>query len=130
MIKGASRQTGLGLVSAIFVITVLALLAAGMAALVANSAKIHSQNILSVRAHNAAQSGLEITLSSMIANSRCEKTETEYQYDTQGLYQCSASITCQQVTHRTQDYFSVTSQGSCGSGIDTATKRIEKRWIK
>lgn len=128
------RQAGLGLVSAIFVITVLALLAAGMAALVANSANIHSQRMLSLRAHNAASSGLEISMSAMAADKLCKEPQAEqqyeYLYDTQGLYQCSATVTCSQVRHQDQDYLTLTSLGSCGTGIDTASRLIEKRWIK
>jgi len=44
------NQTGLGLISAIFVISVLAFITAGMASMVASSAKSHTQQLLQVRA--------------------------------------------------------------------------------
>ncbi len=126
----AHSQQGLGLVSAIFVITVLALMAAGMAAIVANSAKTHSHEILSIRAQSAAQSGIEIQLAKIASSSSCQGAQTKYNFNTQGLYECSATLSCSSVAIQDQHFISLKSVGSCGSGQDRAVRFVEKRVLQ
>lgn len=125
--KTRNKQTGIGLVSAIFVISVLAIIAAGMASLVANSGKLHSQHILAIRAANAAQSGLEIALTAVQqSNNLCQREQQSYQFDTQGLYDCKAQVSCQSVTQDNQHFIALTSVGSCGSDLNSASRTSEQ----
>ena len=125
-----SKQRGLGLISAIFVITVMALLASGVASLVANSANIHSWQMLSMRAQSAAASGLEIKLAALAEQPNCGIDSIQYPYDTAGLYQCSAVVSCSSVKHQSKIYITLDSRGSCGVGLETAEKSVQKRILK
>jgi MSHA biogenesis protein MshP len=123
----SKKQTGIGLVSAIFVISVLAIIAAGMASLVANSGKLHSQQILTIRANNAANSGLEIALTKLQqSNNFCQSEQQSYHFDTQGLYDCKAQISCRSVEQQNQRFIALTSVGSCGSALDSASRTSEQ----
>jgi len=126
----SSKQRGLGLISAIFVITVMALLASGVASLVANSANIHSWQMLSMRAQSAAASGLEIKLAALAEQRNCAAESTKYSYDTPGLYQCSAVVSCTSVKHQSKVFITLDSRGSCGVGLETAERTIQKRILK
>lgn len=123
-------QQGLGLISAIFVITVLALLAAGMAGITASAAKQHSQQILSIRAQSAAQSGIAIQQVYLSKKNSCPKETFDYTYNTQGLFDCKARVSCSVVKHQNQQFITLSSRGTCGSGFDTASSIIEQRFIR
>jgi MSHA biogenesis protein MshP len=123
-------QQGLGLISAIFVITLLALLAAGMAGITANAAKQHSQQILSIRAQSAAQSGIAIQNVYLTKQDSCPKEAMDYTFNTQGLFDCKASVSCSVVGYQNQRFITLSSQGTCGSGFDTASSIIEQRFIR
>ena len=130
MLTPPSKQRGLGLISAIFVITVMALLAVGVASLVANSANIHSWKILSMRAQSAAQSGLQIKLAAIADSPDCTANSSEYIYNTAALYQCTAVVSCSSVKYQDKNYITLNSLGSCGVGLETAVKSVQKRMIK
>jgi len=122
-----NKQAGIGLVSAIFVISVLAIIAAGMASLVANSGKLHSQHLLAIRADNAAQSGLEIARTKMQhVNNLCRSEQQSYHFTTQGLFDCKAQVSCQSVEQDNQRFIALTSTGSCGTDLDSASRTSEQ----
>ncbi|EPJ43026.1 MAG: hypothetical protein OFPI_44900 [Osedax symbiont Rs2] len=129
-LNSPAKQRGLGLISAIFVITVMALLASGVASLVANSANIHSWQMLSMRAQSAAASGLEIKLAALGDQPNCGTDSIQYSYNTPGLYQCSAAVSCSSVKHQNKIYITLDSRGSCGTGLETAEKTLQKRILK
>ncbi|MFT5707106.1 MAG: MSHA biogenesis protein MshP [Oceanospirillaceae bacterium] len=147
-IKEINKQAGIGLISAIFVITVLALLAAGMSGILANSGKLHSQQILAVRATSAAQSALEIYQSKLSNDNKCSRqtntvtstdinngaktntSNTKYTFDTPGLYDCFAQVSCSSTAYNNKIYMSLESLGSCGSDLDVAVKKLQKRIIQ
>lgn len=123
-------QRGLGLVSAIFVITVLALIAAGIAGITANSARQHSQQILTIRAQSAAQSGLEIHSAHLQAKYPCSSAAVAYTFATQGLFDCRAKVSCSVVSLQAKHFITLESLGTCGSGFDLASRAVEKRWLR
>lgn len=128
--KRNNQEAGLGLISAIFVMTVLALLAAGMAGMVADSAKVHTQQLLSVRANSAALAGLEIHLVKMAKRTSCITDSTEVVFNTQGLYECRATVSCVSTSHKGKFFIEMSSEASCGSGMDQATSLVKKRILK
>lgn len=125
-----NRESGLGLVSAIFVISILAILAAGMASMVANSAREHSQQLLSIRAKSAALSALDIQRVKMAESGDCVSDVEEIQFATQGLYECVATISCSAVTYQKQSFIHLISQASCGSLLDLSTRSVQKRILR
>ena len=124
------KQTGLGLISAIFVISVLALIAAGMASMVASSAKNHTQQLLQVRAQSAALSALDIELVRMAESPSCLSASSSIKFNTAGLYECSAEVNCSSVKIENKHFLHVTSEGTCGSGAEMAVKFEQKRILK
>jgi len=125
-----AKQKGLGLISAIFVISVLALIAAGMASMVASSAKKHTQQLLQSRAQSAALSALDIELVRMAKSPSCLSASTSIKFNTAGLYECSAEVNCSSVEIENKYFLHVTSEGTCGSGAEMAVKFEQKRILK
>lgn len=123
--KGFAREQGLGLVSAIFVVTVLAVLAAGMAALVARSAERHTQQILNQRALDAARSGLQVQQAQQ-AMGQCVSKQT-FELTAKGLRDCRLQLSCRGAPIQGGQLYLYESRASCGSGEHTALRQLEKR---
>lgn len=126
----ANRQQGLGLISALFVITVLALLAAGMASLNVSSAQTHSQQIVNIRANSAANSALEIYQTQFAKQNSCSAQAIDYQFNSRGLYECKALVSCTNTNHQGEQLITVQVDASCGQGFDSASASITQRLIK
>jgi len=124
------NEQGLGLISAIFVLSVLALIAAGMASLVANSANNHSQQLLSIRAQSAALSALNIEMVKMADSQSCLTEQRILKFTTPGLFDCTAQVGCSSVEYQQQHFIHLTSEGSCGAGADMAVRFEQKRILK
>ncbi len=126
-------QAGLGLISALFVITVLALLAAGMASLSVSSAQTHTQQIINIRAQSAADSALQIyqaqTQIQTVNTVQCSEEPVKYQYDTAGLYDCAATVSCKSIPYQTNNYITLSVNASCGTGLDSAGAQLTERFI-
>jgi MSHA biogenesis protein MshP len=127
-------QKGLGLPAAIFVITVLALIAIALSGLEENNAVSLGVNVNSQRAFFAAESGAQIGLTKVFppsgsATSCTSSPAVVYSgtFNTKGLIGCSVSVSCVSDTAAGHNYFTFTSTGSCDSGLDAATREIEVR---
>ncbi len=123
-------QAGLGLISALFVITVLALLAAGMASLSVSSAQTHTQQIINIRAQSAADSALQIYQAQTVNTVQCSEEPVKYQYDTAGLYDCAATVSCKSISYQTKNYITLSVNASCGTGLDSAGAQLTERFIR
>lgn len=138
-----SRQAGAGLPLAIFLITVMALIVVTLAQLQQTTGEMESQDIQSVRAFYAAESGAQLALtrvvpkdpSMRIDTGTCPEAGTTV-YDesfTQGsLSSCEAQVECQCDSDDPADpskcvAATLTSVGSCGSALDSARRVIEVR---
>jgi MSHA biogenesis protein MshP len=123
-------QRGLGLVSAIFVIVVLALLVAGMSKVMMLSQSYRAQEILAARALLAAQSGTELHLSQLLHPDNsgvCSSDSAAVLLTINGLEGCSYQATCNAIVIDTQSFFTVESIGRCGTGVDSATRIVRTR---
>lgn len=128
--RSLRREAGLGLISAIFVIVILAIVVVGMSNIATVSQKYRSQEILAARALFAAESGAQLHLSTLLhpENSQtCATMAAPANFNTHGLRECSYQASCAQVTINTIDYFTVKSVGRCGTGVDSATRAVEMR---
>ena len=124
------KQNGLGLISAIFVIVVLAMLVAGMSGIMTASQTYRAQEILAVRALSAAQTGSELHLSDLLhpENSQvCTTDASPVALTTAGLLDCSYQASCAAVTVGSDTYYTIKSVGRCGSGADSATREVKVR---
>lgn len=117
------RQQGLGLASALFVITVMALLAVLITQLVRSNAEAIGEELNLMRSYFAAQSGIEYGLNQAFppdgSASACPATTgtttlTPLDFTEPGLSVCSAEIECGTVRVTGKNYYTLTVTGSCG----------------
>lgn len=128
------RQRGAGLPVALFIITVLSLLVAGMAQLQESSGRSIGQQILSQRAFYAAESGAQVAVAQVLDGGNCSAVSSSVSFSVSGLNGCQSSLSCG--TPVTADIdgdgadetvFTLRSDGQCGTGDETATRSVEVR---
>lgn len=121
--RAVRKQQGLGLATALFVITVMALLAVLITQLVRSNAESVGEELNLVRAYFAAQSGVEYGLNRAFppdgGASSCPATTgtvtlTPLAFTQDGLVECSADITCDTLRVTGKNYYTLTVTGSCG----------------
>ncbi len=141
-LKPSVRQSGLGLISAIFVITILAVIIAGMSRFFVTSQSSTVQEFLGARAITAAQTGIELeltclenSLSGCTASAAVGSTPTAYDYwpgpastatfTINGLNQCRAEVFYRTVSSDIGDFWTIESTGICGgNGLDGASRKV------
>ena len=115
-------QRGSAILIALFVIVIMALLAAAMGRFLVDSAEKHTVEVRGVRALMAAQSGLEIALYRLYPNGQWQGQQcaasTSLSCTDAGLTGCQATITCNKVAVSaaggTQTGYRFSSEGRCG----------------
>lgn len=122
----AGRMRGSALMIALFVIVLMALLAAAMGRFLVDSSEKNTVEVRSVRALLAAQSGLEIALYQLFPNrptappaDRCSLVQASSQFSNLGLIGCQVVVSCKEiaVTYNNQPSTSyrLQSVGQCGT---------------
>ncbi len=125
------KQAGAGLPVALFIITVLSLIVAGMSQLQESSGKSISLQIQSQRAFFAAESGAQVVLADIMPADKSDpvscpaSTPVQVPFSASGLGACDASIECSDVN---SPVLVITSTGVCGSGPDQASRTVEVRF--
>lgn len=123
--KTGIHQQGMGLISAIFVITLMAVIATGISRIVINNQQSNSQQILNIRAQLSAETALQKNLAELASGTLCEQSKSE-----QVLAKipfCRIHSECK-LTHINEvEQAEVISQSICGSGQDIASHHIKKR---
>lgn len=120
----ASRraQRGSAIMIALFVIVIMALLAAVMGRFLVDSGEKNTAEVRGVRALMAAQSGLEIALYRLYPNNswtaqRCDASTTTA-FALPGLVNCQAIVSCTEVkvsaAGTSQTGYRFSSEGRCG----------------
>ena len=116
-------QDGIGLPAAIFVIPLIAVIVIGINLLVSQNAQIYQEEINLIRAFYAAETGAGIGMNTIYppeeyptygATAECAAGPQVYNFIVDGLNNCSASVTCTQVTISGSNYATVESDGTCG----------------
>jgi MSHA biogenesis protein MshP len=125
----------LSLATALFVITVMAVLAAMIFQLVRNNAQTTQEEILLVRSFYAAETGVQFGLNRIfppdgIGADTCPfapnpTTTVTYNLEEDGVAECKAEVTCTKVTADSTDYFTVQSKGTCGDVSRTIQVRAQ-----
>ncbi len=123
------KQQGVGLVAAIFVITVMALVSAGISKLVVTSQQSYGHEILSAKAFLAAESGAQLAINAVMppsgSGSCVDATPTLVAI---GLAGCQVSTRC--ILTGPIDgisYYSIESTGQCGADADLAIRKLTLR---
>jgi MSHA biogenesis protein MshP len=121
------RQRGLSLATALFVITVMALLAVMIFQLIRSNAETTQEAILLSRSLNAAETGVQFGLNTVFppdgVGAACG-TES-YDLEEDGLNACTAEVVCTSVDVDSVDYYTVTSTGTCGDVSRTVQVRAQ-----
>ena len=126
-------QRGIGLPAAVFVITLLAAIAAAISQLVSQNAETFEEEVLLTRAFYAAESGAGLAMGRLFApeafpdyevRDACDAGPWNYEFAIEGLSQCSIKVECTlDATVDAQDYFTITSTGSCANVSRTVQVR-------
>ena len=124
------HQQGLGLVTAIFVITVMALISVGISTLVVTSQQSFGYEVQSARAFLAAESGAQLTVSTVLPPSgagSCIASATP-SLPAEGLQGCQVETSCNALGPIDGiTYYDIQSTGSCGTGVDLAIRKLTLR---
>ena len=127
--KHFSKQRGLGLATALFVITVMAKLAVLITQLVANNAESTREEIELLRAFYSAESGVQFGLNALFPPNGmpgvCPVLPVNYDLEEGGLGACEAEVSCSSVTVSSTDYYTITSTGSCNDVSRTIQVRAQ-----
>ncbi len=122
------RQSGLGLVGAIFVIVVVALMSVAMARMLEADKLTQSYETLGLKAFLAAESGAQIGVNRLLApesaGSCLNVTENLLP---NSLRFCTAEISCALMTSGGETYYTITSRGACTAGDMIASRALEIR---
>ena len=121
------KQRGFGLPATIFIIVILAMIILAMSDLNQASSRAFSQDYQSQRAFYAAESGAQIAMNRIfLGGGSCGASPISF--SSAGLIDCSAVLSCAPpVIVSSVTYYTVTSTGTCGTGDDTAQRRIQVR---
>ncbi len=126
-----NKQHGLSLATALFVITIMALLAVMIFQLVRSNAETTQEEVLLIRSFYAAESGVQFGLNAVFppdgSASSCPGVgmPTSYDLEEEGLNACAVEVTCSAVTVSAVNYYTVESTGTCGSVSRTIQVRAQ-----
>lgn len=117
-----TRQRGIGLVAAIFIITGLAVIAAAVNQLVSQNAQTYAEAVDLSRAFYAAESGAGFGMNTIFPPedysaypnvNKCPVLTT-YTFSVVGLNQCTAEVRCTSLATGGNTYATIESKGVCG----------------
>ena len=126
------KQRGVGLATAVFVITLLAVLALGINQLVQDNSESFVEEALLTRAFYAAESGAGFAMNGIYPpegypgypeevpgyrGTTCTGTPVtpvNYSFSIDGLVNCTAAVHCTSITVGSNNYLTIESQGTCG----------------
>lgn len=122
------RQRGVGLIAAIALIVLIAVIATAMARLVQENSATDVASL--VRAHTlaAAESGLELALNRTYApDGAASCVNRNFTFGMSGLRGCNAITTCASTTVSGQVYYDLSSRGVCTDGALSSSRRVVAR---
>lgn len=124
-----SKQGGISLAVLLFIIIILGLLAATLVNLTSQSVQANAQQVISIRAFFAAETGAQRQAMSIFPISGATSCSNQnFTFNVDGLNGCTANTTCTPVVVNSQTYYQVSSVGQCNAGSPLqATRTIEIR---
>jgi MSHA biogenesis protein MshP len=125
------KQAGMGLPTALFIILVLSLIVAALNNMNDISAKAYGREWLSMQAFYAAESGAQAaaswTLHPDLTRPSCNALYYTRNFSAVGMANCSVQVACVQDNVGSDNFYTLTSSGTCGTGIDQARRIIQVR---
>ncbi len=126
VIPSMSKQSGLSLPVALFIITIMSIIAVAVNRMNEASSQSYSQNILSSRAFYAAESGAQLRAHAVLSTTPCNcGVDVDFAFSVVGLNSCSANTSCDQFIGNGDTFCTITSIGSCDN--TNAQRTIEVR---
>ncbi len=123
--RSTGRSAGFGLISAIFLIVVVALLALAVASLVRTSSAAYGQDVLALQAFAAAESGAALALNRVFAPSGVGScTSRNFDFTAPGLNGCRAQVECTELLIEGEPHYELLSLGHCQAGANFAQRQI------
>ena len=119
------RQSGIGLVSAIFLIVVVGLLVVAITRMVRTSSEEFAQNVMNQRAFLAAESGVQLGLNRVFAPvgvGACGNWA--WDLNDVGLPYCQADVQCRSESVGGDVFYTLESDGRCDVGGYIAQRRV------
>lgn len=121
-------QQGLGLVGAVFVIVVVALLAVAMAKMLEADKLSQSYEVLGLKAFLAAESGAQLGVNRLLApESAGACVNLNQSFTATSLRFCRAEISCGLMNSGGETFYTITSRGFCSAGDLLASRALEVR---
>lgn len=134
---GLRHQRGIGVPAAVFVITILALLAMAINELVSQNSETFQEEVLLTRAFYAAESGAGFALNALFPPEEFPRYQSEptntaicdagprvYTLTADGLNGCEISVTCEiDANVDGVEYYTITSVGTCSDVTRTVQVR-------
>ncbi len=122
------QQSGLGLVGAIFVIVVVALMSVAMARMLEADKLTQSYETLGLKAFLAAESGAQIGVNRLLApESAGSCVNLTAGLEANSLRFCTADISCTLMTSGGESFYTITSRGECSAGDLVSSRALEIR---
>ena len=133
---GPAMQRGFSLAIVVFILVIMALLAAAITQLSSRSNIAAAQEELSNRAFYAAESGASWAMTQLFFNAlgaadktfsdtQCDNLGSGVSFNRAGLLGCSAAVTCSRQASGTVGFYSIVSEGQCSSGQTQTLRTIE-----
>lgn len=116
-------QQGIGLPTAIFIITLMAVMAVAINQLVSQNAQTFEEEVNLTRAFYAAESGAGFIMNGIYppenypgyAGRECTANDTfSFDFTVDGLNQCDAAVRCDITSTGGSSYITIESTGTCG----------------
>jgi MSHA biogenesis protein MshP len=127
---GGSRQRGIGLVAAIFLIVVVAGLVAAIGRMVRTNADVFAQDVTSQRAFLAAESGAELGLNRVFAPAGAPACGNwSWDLAAMGLSGCRVDVACSSEVVDGTPHYTLESDGRCSGGGVVAERRVLVRAV-
>lgn len=119
----------MGLATALFIITVMAVLAVLITQLVSNNAETTAEEVDLIRSFYSAESGIQFGLNKVFppdgSSGSCPAGPVNYDLQQGGLTACEADVSCSSVTVNSTTYYTITSTGTCNSISRTIQVRAQ-----
>ena len=119
------HSRGMGLVSAIFLILVVAVLVVAITRMVRFSGEAFAQETMSHRAFLAAESGAQLGLNRLFAPEGVGSCSGwSWNLSSTGLNGCQATVACRSEAVGTTTYYTLESRGRCAVGGSIAERQV------
>lgn len=120
-----TKQLGLGLPVALFIIVIMSLIAVAVSRLTDAGGQAFTQNLLSSRAFYAAESGAQLRTKSVLVGPPCVcDADLTYNFNVPGLNLCNAETSCTSFVANGETYCTVVSIGSCDNSATERTVEV------